>query len=532
MSNKIITGDYQIDLLKRRVYRQEVEITIRPKSFELLKLLLLTPNQVVSKNTILMTIWDDVNVDEQVIFQSIKELRKAFSAIDAIKTFPRKGYAWVADVSVADDSAFSESSPKPNSNTSTQTSSRQWSENRFKPIAAVVIFCVLCFGLLTLLFLQSNNDDVAKIDGSIIVLPIKAHLDDRDHKWVKIGGMDLLIQQIPPSKDYGVMQVDDVLEIMKRAQMSLTEFNPTQIDKLFQVSGAELIIEAELSGSPGDYQLVYTLRRRQSIDRGVLITSDIDDGIDQLANLVAKRLGTLASSLTISRNKLVNQLLAQALDAKNIDDYQSAEQYLTSLLAIAPTHFQARRLLAEISVYLKKTQQINDMVVSAEQMLDKQMQAYSQSKTLEDQKPGYRQREYGRLKFWQGLNELQFKRVNRAEKIFLEANTIVNAAQDWLYLGYLAEAQGHLYRTMQQYDLASEYYNKAIINHRIIKCPFGEVNNLLNLAENAFLNNDVVNAKQRATQALTLAKKRELTTLFDQAKIASDKYNLALVPQS
>jgi tetratricopeptide (TPR) repeat protein len=95
-----------------------------------------------------------------------------------------------------------------------------------------------------------------------------------------------------------------------------------------------------------------------------------------------------------------------------------------------------------------------------------------------------------------------------------------------LYLGHLAEAQGHMYRSMKQYDVAEQYYNSAIKHHRIIKCPFGEGNNLLNLGENAFLQTDYTSALRHVNKASNLANRRELNSLKDQAKLALEKYSL------
>lgn len=523
MSKKILIDEYQVDLLKRRVYFQGTEVSIRPKSFELLNLLLQSPKEVVSKEKILSTIWDDVNVDEQVIFQSIKELRKAFSAIDAIKTFPRKGYAWVAETSIVNELSSEKKSQLQESNLLKSEPAKPELINA--KLLMIVLLGIVLLSLFIFNFSNSNTkgNKESKIDGSIIVLPVKEHLNDRDHKWVRVGAMDLLIQQIPPSKNYGVMQVDDVLEIMQRADLSLSSFDPLQVDKIFQVSGAELIIETEISGAPGDYQLIYSLRRRQSIDRGVLITSDIYDAIDQLAQIVTKRLGTTASAIKVSRNKLVNQLLAQALDKKNEENFLEAEQYLQSLLAIEPVNFQANRMLAEVSVYLKNTQQISNIVLSVESLLG----SFSSNDSQDNVQEESRQREYGRLKFWQGLNELQFQRTDNAKKILDEAHDIITKAQDWLYLGHIAEAQGHLHRTLKQYSVAEDYYKAAIRNHQIIKCPYGEGNNILNLAENAFLQSDYVKAKRQVTNALKLANVRELTHLLEKTKLVAEKYSLS-----
>ncbi len=51
-------------------------INVRPKTFALLVILLQHPREVLSKAFLLETIWDDVAVGEQVLFQSIAEIRK------------------------------------------------------------------------------------------------------------------------------------------------------------------------------------------------------------------------------------------------------------------------------------------------------------------------------------------------------------------------------------------------------------------------------------------------------------------------
>lgn len=521
MSEGISIEKYRVSLLKRRVFFGDIEIKVRPKSFELLTLFLERPNEIISKEYMLSTIWDDVSVDEQVIFQSIKELRKAFSEIDAIKTFPRKGYSWVADIS---DIVINEELP-----TEEQQVHREDGPNKIqhKPLTNTAkvnkskytytflfVFTLIIIGWF---FSRGENIQVAgaSVDGSIVVLPLKEHIKDRDHKWIRIGAMDQLIQQIPPSNDYGVMQVDDVLEIMKRAQMPLEDFNAEDINQIFVVSGAELIIEAELTGSPGDYQLVYTLRRRQNIDRGVLLTSEVYDAIDQLAQIIAKNIGAPSPTAMTHRNNLANQLLAQALDKKISEDYLGTEQYLKSLLELEPLNLKAKRLLAEISVYLKKTAQITTIVNSVEALS-------SENNPLIMSDAGIR--EFGRLQFWQALNELQFGRIDNAQRTFDQAKVKATKVQDWLYLGYLAEAQGHLYRATKQYSLAKIQYNDAIHHHKIIKCPFGEVNNLLNLAEISFLQQDYQQAQNQTSKSLAIAHKRELSVLIDQAEAAKTKY--------
>lgn len=67
--------------------------TLRPKTLELLLLLLGRPGRLVSRAEILDAVWRDVNVTDDSITQCVGEIRRALGA-DAglLKTVPRRGY--------------------------------------------------------------------------------------------------------------------------------------------------------------------------------------------------------------------------------------------------------------------------------------------------------------------------------------------------------------------------------------------------------------------------------------------------------
>ena len=102
-------GVYRIDGFTVDVSRRQIltpqqtlvpqqTLKVRPKTFSLLLQFLENPHQVLAKELLLSQIWDDVKVEEQVLVQSIRELRQLFSPLDVIQTHPRKGYAWIAPV--------------------------------------------------------------------------------------------------------------------------------------------------------------------------------------------------------------------------------------------------------------------------------------------------------------------------------------------------------------------------------------------------------------------------------------------------
>jgi TolB-like protein len=78
-----------------------VESVLRPKTLELLRLLLDNPGRVVARGEILDAVWPGVFVTDDSITQCVVEIRKAMGAggTEVLKTIPRRGYLLQAEVS-------------------------------------------------------------------------------------------------------------------------------------------------------------------------------------------------------------------------------------------------------------------------------------------------------------------------------------------------------------------------------------------------------------------------------------------------
>ncbi len=62
--NFLQVGDLKLDILKKKVYRQGIEITLQPREFALLEYLMRNAGRVVSKTMIMEHVWD-YNFDPQ-----------------------------------------------------------------------------------------------------------------------------------------------------------------------------------------------------------------------------------------------------------------------------------------------------------------------------------------------------------------------------------------------------------------------------------------------------------------------------------
>ncbi|WP_270938200.1 winged helix-turn-helix domain-containing protein [Falsiroseomonas oryzae] len=76
------------------------ETLLRPKTYELLRLLLRNPGRVVARDEILDAVWPGIFVTDDSITQCVVEIRKAIGAggTELLKTVPRRGYLLQAEV--------------------------------------------------------------------------------------------------------------------------------------------------------------------------------------------------------------------------------------------------------------------------------------------------------------------------------------------------------------------------------------------------------------------------------------------------
>src|SRR4051794_18375932 len=89
------------------------EIVLRPKTFGVLKFLVKNPGRLVAKEELFAAVWPSLAVTDDVLVQSIGELRRALGQDGPrlIRTVPRRGYRFEATVSA--DSSIEDGSVSP-----------------------------------------------------------------------------------------------------------------------------------------------------------------------------------------------------------------------------------------------------------------------------------------------------------------------------------------------------------------------------------------------------------------------------------
>src|SRR6476659_10036188 len=93
---------FRVDVSERILFKENREISLTPKVFDTLLVLLENSSHVLTKKELMEQVWPDSFVEENNLAQNISILRKALGEGNEgepyIQTVPKRGYRFVADV--------------------------------------------------------------------------------------------------------------------------------------------------------------------------------------------------------------------------------------------------------------------------------------------------------------------------------------------------------------------------------------------------------------------------------------------------
>jgi TolB-like protein/DNA-binding winged helix-turn-helix (wHTH) protein len=173
---------YMLDLRRGTLRSGEDDIEIRPKTFEVLKLLVENAGRLVSKDEIVAAVWPGVFVTDDSVVQCVKELRRALGQDGErlVRTVPRRGYRLEADgptnlSATPPDSDERRADEQPGSMAGAPP---RLSQGRFGLAAAAGLTALLAICLFPGLIIQRALPQAGK--PTIAVLPFTSAAEDGD----------------------------------------------------------------------------------------------------------------------------------------------------------------------------------------------------------------------------------------------------------------------------------------------------------------------------------------------------------------
>jgi len=119
-------GNHKLDTDRRELHRGSTPVAVEPQVFDLLKYLVENRDRVVSKDDLIASVWVGRNVSDSTLSSRINAARRAIGdngdEQKLIRTIPRRGVRFVADVSIAP--VQSETAPVSAQRTSSMRSDR------------------------------------------------------------------------------------------------------------------------------------------------------------------------------------------------------------------------------------------------------------------------------------------------------------------------------------------------------------------------------------------------------------------------
>ncbi len=462
-------------------------VSLRPKTFELVVLLARNPQQTISKAQILETIWAGAVVEDQVVFQSINEIRKELGSSEIIKTYPRKGYAWNHAETV-----FADNQPKPDKPAAKYnfitTKTAYWT---LIP-CLILLVAAISYGLWP----SSNTDKqttavITTQHNGVLILPFNVDTLHQSQKWIRFGAMQGLIDKIIPNDNTTVFQLEDAIEIVNR----LSPAEQGDINKLFNKSGASIILQTSISGVPGDYRIVYTMYTPQSTNTRSLNVKNVNEGIDALATNFNHLISPSQQLNTQSLNtKLQNSLIAKAIQYIEIEDNQAALPFLQSATVSDNNDIYAHYLLAKIAMELGQLELATDATDSALKIIDN----------------GTKSKYENRLLYLRGALLASSGDINTAQTVLKRAEKRAQNNKDWLYAAYSQSLLAKLSQINKDYKTANQLFSSALQYQELLQCPMGVAQGYLDLAELYLDQENKALAHEHLQRAQALIDKQEL----------------------
>ena len=481
---------FVLDIQARTLSAENSYQNIRPKTLEVLLFLANRAGNIISKQELLDCIWDDVNVDDGVIFQSIREIRKLFGRSDIILNFPRKGYQFTAQL-------------KPINH------SKQDKVHGFtKPFVLkyyVAAISVICLIFLAILFSKDDTADV-NFDQRILVLPIKNSIHYGENDWIYLGAMEQLIAKLNGLPNSIFIYPGTYIPHLIHTVELKRKFTSKDIAKVFNVSGATLIVEAEIFGNVSDYKLVYKFHLLNDVKQGVILDNSINSSLVTLSKKLADFIDQpLKKSEYNTLNEFNEALFAEAMISYE-SDWHTSISFFESYLSLNPDSVVAL-------IYLSKLYLWNNQLEKATELLKK-----STYILIEDPL------EIANIQLLKGRVSAQKQEFKQALQFYKQVTNITDKHQDWFLKGSVAEEQGLVYLQQKRLNESLEAFKKALSAYQIIQSQIGINATRLHLAEVFFLQGNIEQAKTNYINAEESIKKIKLEFLYSMLEKSKNKF--------
>ena len=250
-------GEFRVDTLRMLLFGREGQVvTLPPKAFDLLRVMVTSRGRVLTKDELLSAVWRGSFVEEGNLTQAVSVLRKALNESRNdhryIVTVPGSGYRFVAEVrELVDDDL---SARKAHVASPIQIEKNKTAGRRFRLVvllSALTLAAVCCYAAYSLWSKPQPTLPVSVVEvKSLAVLPFEYLGAQAGEDHLGIGITDALITNLSNNKKIAVRPTNAVLKYANVKPALVTVGRDLKVDAVLdgrmQRSGDRLRVTVQL----------------------------------------------------------------------------------------------------------------------------------------------------------------------------------------------------------------------------------------------------------------------------------------------
>jgi DNA-binding winged helix-turn-helix (wHTH) protein/TolB-like protein/Tfp pilus assembly protein PilF len=321
-------GPYVLDRPRRLLMRDGSAVALTPKAFDLLTVLVENEGRLVSKETLMRSLWPDTVVEESNLTFQVSSLRKALGGDRYVVTVPGRGYQFTGAVERIAETPITETMVEQEERTTITVSD----ERRTIPWLAIGVAAALAVAVVLVTVLLIRRPPPAEPGvRSIAVLPFRPIVASQRDESLELGMADTLITRL-----------SHIPMLIVRPTSAVRRYSALDQDPL--AAGRELRVDAVLDGSiqRASDRVRVTVRLLRTADGTPLWATQFDQSVgdlfavqDRVADGVAR---SIAPSLTGRQQQLLTKKATTDLGAYEL--YTQGLVYKELAPAKAQEYFQ------------------------------------------------------------------------------------------------------------------------------------------------------------------------------------------------
>lgn len=255
-------GRFQLDAAQQQLFEDGHPVSLTPKAFDTLRVLVENHGRLVTKEELLQKVWPDAFVEESTLAQNVFRLRKLLGdgndGATFIETIPKRGYRFIAPVRMekeSGDALAPDSSIEAGSLVEDRSKDRRWSRARIAGVA-VALIAISAAGVVYWRGRAPSQTAAQPERVMLVVLPVQNLTGDPGREYLADGLMEEVIA------DLGSLNPQRLGVIARTSAMAYKQRNRT-VEEIARELRVDYVLETSLREASGQVRFTAQLIRTQ-----------------------------------------------------------------------------------------------------------------------------------------------------------------------------------------------------------------------------------------------------------------------------